>query len=607
MVSRHISETPPGEAGVIPSRSDGSAVGTRSVLQVIADLFPAPTQGQTFTKRFIERATLERSIVPDVRAGEHVICVKSIAVLGRELNLSNDTTNKYVLLFKALGLLEKRKIPGVLAFVFTLGIYQPPATLEANLDYLITRCSLKKSRGKFHRLLSDVKERCQVHGWIAQDLRSGLEILHTLLQVDSPSVRSPRKLERRLMQAQRLVSTLMAQLVEGPLPLPTSWVDSVSQIASSRHPHIDTSRGAEEERQRLEAPPMLEKDRPCNTLHALNLPPSTSAGDGGQQQPQTESTQRMQSGGRSTTSVVQHLSELEKMVDSRKAPELVASTQSGPSGRFRSPSQPSQQPETVKKVDSEEVSNVNVITFIQTITLNVEMVALFCCKTLGEDPTKKRGIYSKLFRDVAYDTQAITAALVYVLVHRRDGTIRNPAAVFHTRCKDYHERGVPEDVAVLVDQYGSLPYAQLVNVLQQPIPAKTTPPPSWTQREGAPGQPRAAVQQLPPIPTLTTRLSARIALREGHGLTFEDARQLFSTISSDLRIRLFGKGVAQLSDGSYAVLVDNTVSSRIRQAAFYSPQEWQACSATMRCGADLFESGERTSRPRPTFLQKGAR
>ncbi len=133
-----------------------------ATLQRIADLFPAPTLGQVFVERFVERALAERSSVPDIKEGDMVICAKSIANLGKDLDLSHDTTQKYVVLFKALGLLQKQAFMGQIAFILSLGIYQPPPTLAANLEHLIERCKAKKSRIKFHDLLISVKQRCLV-------------------------------------------------------------------------------------------------------------------------------------------------------------------------------------------------------------------------------------------------------------------------------------------------------------------------------------------------------------------------------------------------------------------------------------------------------------
>ena len=90
--------------------------------QVIAHLFPAPTLGQLFLARFRERAACERSILPDEPEDTAIILTRSIATLAKELDLSNDTTQKYVVIFIALGLLRKRKLMGQLAFVTDTGI-----------------------------------------------------------------------------------------------------------------------------------------------------------------------------------------------------------------------------------------------------------------------------------------------------------------------------------------------------------------------------------------------------------------------------------------------------------------------------------------------------
>src|SRR5512133_385173 len=106
VISTHL-EAAPSEGG-----SKAWEQVDRSTLQRIADLFPAPTLGQIFVARFVERAATERSIIPDLKVGDVVICTKGIAQLGEELDLSYDTTQKYVVLFLALGMLQKRKFMG---------------------------------------------------------------------------------------------------------------------------------------------------------------------------------------------------------------------------------------------------------------------------------------------------------------------------------------------------------------------------------------------------------------------------------------------------------------------------------------------------------------
>src|SRR6266536_1393306 len=196
-----------------------------STLQLIANLFPAPTLGQVFVTRFVERAAAERSIAPGLKAGDVVICTKSIATLSEELNLAYDTAQKYVALFRALGLLQKQTfMSGQIAFILSLGIYLPPRNLEANLDYLLQRSKAKKSRTKYHDLVADVKERCLVYGLIDQEFTDALRQLHALVQ--PPAGLSRSKLEQRLAQAQHLVSTMIARAMTESLPRSPGLVDS---------------------------------------------------------------------------------------------------------------------------------------------------------------------------------------------------------------------------------------------------------------------------------------------------------------------------------------------------------------------------------------------
>jgi hypothetical protein len=222
-------------------------------------------------------------------------------------------------------------------------------------------------------------------------------------------------------------------------------------------------------------------------------------------------------------------------------------------------------------------ANVNVITITSTITSNVNLAASFCCKALEEEPAKLP-IYQKLFRQVGYDQEAIVAALLYTLVHRRDGTIRNPAAVFTQRCKDYHHSGVPEEAAALVEQYGLLPWVQLLEVLSGPISPKT--PASVPATAGRTTFVHQTPALLPPLrPGI--RIPARITLKKGGGMTGEEAKRLWSLVAHDRRVALCNKEIIPLSDGTYVLLLDNTVSSTVRQAAFYSEQEWYLRTATL--------------------------
>ena len=208
--------------------------GGYTTAHIVTRLFPQPTLGQIFFERFVECAQSNRDVLPDEPESSAIIHCDSIALLGKELGLSNDTTHKYVTLYIALGLLTKRKILGRLYFVLALGIYHAPETLAANLDYHIAHSTTRKSRNKFHQLFVDVKERCLVYGFIPSDFPQTLTRLNAMLEPEKGESRI--RLERRFQQAQHLLSTLTATFFAVLSPHTTTQVDSLHTFPTSTTP-----------------------------------------------------------------------------------------------------------------------------------------------------------------------------------------------------------------------------------------------------------------------------------------------------------------------------------------------------------------------------------
>jgi len=263
-----------------------------------------------------------------------------------------------------------------------------------------------------------------------------------------------------------------------------------------------------------------------------------------------------------------------------------------------------------RKGDSEQCSrdispaNVNVKKILETITtFNVSIAARFCCQ-LFDEPLTKQGIYAKLFRDIEYDTSAITAALFYTLVHRRDGTIQKPAAVFIQRCKDYHRAGIPDEAAQLVEHYGQLPYAAMVEAMKAPI---TSAPglPSVAPGSSAPVQQSGPAYVVPSSlpPRVARSVPIRISLRANGGMTYEQVKRLFAEVTHDRRVALCTPQVVQLADHSYALMLDNTVSQVVRQTVFYSEREWQERTKEVTDCFALFESESSPGAARPSLRE----
>jgi len=586
-----------------------------STLQLIANLFPAPTLGQVFVARFVERAATERSIIADLKAGDVVICTRSIATLSVELNISYDTAQKYVALFRALGLLQKRTfMDAQIAFILSLGIYLPPHNLEANLDYLLQRSKVKKSRSKYHDLVADVKGRCLVYGLIDQEWTSALQQLHALVQ--PPAGISTSNLEQRLAQAQHLVSTMIARAMTARLPREDALLtqnlpelsgitdDDVrrregestqqettkrreSEVSPPNLPGVTTSRDVVLQEQRSESIRTGSVGRFAESSAAQNLPGQATQVDSRRLGHSSESTLYGGLGRRVDGRVGPNLSNSPTQVDSFLRDHDSESTQPANPGRRSASADGENLPAGEALVDSQGLANVNVGNIIKTnINVNVEIVAAFLCRLFNE-PASKKGIYSRLFRDGCNQAEAIHAAAIFALVHfHQDGTITNPAAMFIARCKAYHAQGVPEEAAALVNQYRSLNYQQLLDALQKPT-APSTPSKQGTSFPACPSRP-ATPASLPPLPQWGTipRLIGVSPSRAG--MSRQEALRVVARAQGDRRTKLCRVDLEQLFDGSYAVLLDNTITTVPRQTYFYSLHEWEARTATIKDCFELF-------------------
>lgn len=682
MTSTSVSSIPaPGGSG---SSEPVNAVWKRvdpSTVQLIANLFPVETCGRDFFARFVERASREPSVIPDAAEDTLYICTQSIATLGKELGLPNETAHKYVRLYMAIGLLRKQPFMGRLAFLLTIGIYHPPTTLESDLDLLIG-----KSRPKLRTMAAEVKARCKLYGVIAQDLVAALSHLNALLQ---PKGRSRHLLEQQVGQAQALTGTILASLLAGQistrkeallapnLPLPTATADdhmhlreseSPQQVTMKRDrdklrppnlPKMTTESEAEDKARKPESTGVGSSDRFPERRAASNLPGMPSLIDSSLSQATHESPRNSQAGafrqedlsqnlpqslhwvdsgtsqpGASSTQPIlpsvfeaedsaSNLSYWPQQVDSgrpqtaeesphvhtpgrfkgqnpvsplptpvhqvdssasRSIKHAAESTQIDQKGRFGQESVASNPSGSIAQVDSGASANVNVdvITIINSITLNVKHVAAFCCNALDE-PLSKQPIYLKLFRECEQDVRAISAALLFTLVHRRDGTMRNPASVFIARCRDYHAQGIPDEAADLVEQYGSLSYTQLVAALHKPVaapPLRSAPPPTTGS------SPPVTPLSLAPLPRWGT-LPRLIQIESDRpGMSRQEALQVVRLAHGDRRTMMCRVDLERLSDGSYAVLLDNTITAIPRQTYFYSVEEWETRTAAI---IDCFE------------------
>ena len=166
--------------------------------------------------------------------------------------------------------------------------------------------------------------------------------------------------------------------------------------------------------------------------------------------------------------------------------------------------------------------------------------------------------------------------------------MRNPASVFLARCRDYHAQGVPDEIAALVKQYGSLTYAQLLDALSKPTsfmpPVRGAPPPARPEYPSAP----VAPSSLSPLPRWGT-IQRFIGVEDGRpGMSREKALQVIRLAQGDRRTKMCRVDLVPLADGSYAVLLDNTITAIPRQTYFYSVQDWGTRTAAIQDCFELF-------------------
>lgn len=510
-------------------------------LHVIDQLFPAPTSGVEFLALLLRLAHVKQLSLKmeedDGLADVAVICVQSIKHLSKAIGWSYESTHKYVVLFCALGLLLKRRNAGMVELHFPLTRYNPPGV--DSLDKLIERYRHPKRNGKTHKRLQHT-ERVK-HRFLR--LYDGLSTAAPPSPVPASQHALAALIGQDLSEAISDVADLLDQAPEN-LPSAQRLASVLTKLKQIQHKLIKPQ-------------PKATFTKEPGRLSVAEVDSSLSVA--------TRS-------GRFVATVVDSGSTQSSNVGRLSAAEVDFSE--GDQGDVEE-STPGIERISAEKVDSEGElrPNVNVITLIESITLNVNMVALFCCRALGEGPEKHR-VYLKVFREIDSDAQAVVAALLFVLAHRADGSIRKPPAVFLQRCKDYHQSGIPEEAAALVQRYGELTLPQLLEALRRPVapPASALPAAHHEAKIAHP------VPALPPITNRPAAVVPRIPLKSGGGMAYEEAHMLYAQIAYDRRVGLCRVEPIRLADGTYAVLVDHTLTEeKIRQIAFYSEQEWKMC------------------------------
>jgi len=595
-------------------------------LEVIRLLFNE--KGLLFLAVLLQQARAKQRALPDLGVVEcAVITARTIRELATRISQpgaswSYDTTEKYLVIFCALGLLSKGKSPDGIEYFFPLQPYTPPATFDA-LDAVI-----RSYRKKVQSFGNRVKRRFVVY--LAQqpspvsplpvpvgppfDLPGAEEDIGQIVQEELGT----GALQERLLL--KIRGTLRYRCRQSSLQHVDASACATDPSRSLIPFQTDGETLARTENGRLSI--QSGNSLPAISDAALNgkSPVGEETGDflqttskSGQLSSPTgdfllgdgevtavrESPISCQTGDFSQTAAPK--SRLRGKMGDFTAPELrgtalgksPVSEQTGdsegsvPPKNGRLSAQGGDLAGQKGDFSPQEITHVNVIAVLTTLTSNVRIVALFCCRIFNE-PGEKWPIYRKLFQQVDNDIQAIAAALLFTLAHRDDGTMRNPPAVFMQRCRDFHQTPPPDaecfaEATRLVDQYGQLPYRQLVHAFAVKQD-QTVQMQAWK-----PGPAHQMPPMLKPLASsLPRQLSVRLPLASGGGMTWGVAQHLREQIAHDRRFGLCRVGIVTLTDSSYAVLIDKS-ERKVRQYVFYAVQEWQERSPRLQSCYELFD------------------
>ncbi len=616
-------------------------------LQVIDQLFPGH-HGVKFLAALLRLATVKQRTLPELGVPETadvaVITVQSIRTLARQIGLSYDTAEKYIVVLCYLRLLYKQRHRRQIVLHFPLCRCQlPEPDVLDQVQEMRPASQTPRYRPKVRSFAHQVKRRfvlLRQKGQLATPLSIPMatptkqlpdrlpqllmEDIRQILEEEVDSETGSRlslKIENAVHYRCTLSMSRLSHtngdsedeegIVEGTLqtqksPFSGRIVDS-ERKAPSQHSRLSHTCGDSDHPDHQRAT----SDSPVLPHKATFSEPRAQKGDSERTPPLAQSRLSL----KKDDSEVSML----RTIDTKKATLSTASVSQSRLLKEKGDS-------LAQKGDFASVSldarapNVNVIKILESITtLNVSMAARFCCRVFDE-PVSKQGIYCKLFRDIEHDVPAISAAFFYTLAHRQDGTIHNPAAVFVQRCKDYHSTGIPDEAASLVVEYGHLSYTQVQETFQAlhasissasatasvALAASGLSALSTSSRSSKSLSTRSTPSTPSSLPPLTAKsVLVHLSLRAGGGMTGEQIRRLLEVVARDRRVALCRSQVVALADHSYALVLDNTVSHTIRQTAFYAEQEWQERTNGLKDCFALFESAQQGPEPaRPSLRER---
>jgi len=463
-------------------------------LEVIRLLFKE--KGLLFLAALLRQAQVKQRALPGLGVADcAVITAKTIRELATRISQpgsswSYDTTEKYLVIFCALGFLSKRKSPDGIEYFFPLQPYTPPATLDV-LDSVI-----QNYRKKVQSLGNKVKRRFVVYLVQQQSPISSLPVPvgppfdllgaeEDIEQIMQEELGTGALQERLLLKIcgvlryrcqssseQKGTSSETAPK-NGRLPLPgdDSLPTTPDATLHAKSP-IFSQKGDFAEMASTNGRLFSPKGDSLPVASQVTAPEKSpiplQKGDfsGATAQKSRPSSQT----GDSTATAFQAMEPKKSPVSKQKGDSSPAESPqkerlSARAGRFTGQNGDS---------PSEGAPNVNVILrhYIDSfLNDNDKGKVVEVLRTIFGEGPGKRGYYHNLYKNGYRDPMAWLAAAIETLIASCKKTTERPGNYFYNLCVTFHQQGVPQDAMERAQHYGSLPYEQLLEVLERPTPS----------------------------------------------------------------------------------------------------------------------------------------
>jgi hypothetical protein len=508
-------------------------------LQVVEQLFPAPTSGLEFLALLLRLAISKQMAMADMGMADVAeISVQSIRVLASKIGRSYETTHKYVVLFCGLGLLIKSRESGLVKLRFPLCRYQPPVSLQ-KLDALIA-----EARPKVVSCALRVRKRFLV--LYGSQLSAKAEPVSVASAADTLS-----EIQDAIADLHQVAALPEANALRERLDAILARLGAAQSRLAGEKSTVSLSASAENGRlsaEKVDSPDTATFENGRLAGEEVDSPALANSANG-------------------------RLSH--RMVDSPDA----ATFENGRLAGEKSTVLPSESAEngrlsaekvdfSVKTVDSGagEASNVNVIisNILDKFNVNVrgatDLVITYLMSQFGEQ-RGKLGYWRGLVKVCAEPSVWLAATIeTGVAMQRQGDPVRDPGRYFYNRVCAMAKSGVSPETEQLVERYKSLSFPQLRAVLQGSGSAAA--------KSGTLAQSR----RRPKLQTKKPHDPARVGMSKAEARELLDA---LNTLSGRERARgCYGYRLHsfQQQDDSYAVWASGFMD---REVWFYEFAGWQ--------------------------------